>query len=116
MPDLSNELKLLRNAPLQFLKKYWVSPSSQYSQFQLPDSTNPAFYSRGNAFQGQKGQVDAQVTISQLEHKVAYSNLVPTGGDSYALHCYNTNQLTAHKSKSYCRSGICHGGKIASPR
>jgi hypothetical protein len=60
----------------------------------LPDSTNPVFYSRGNAFQGQKRQVDAQVTISQLEHKVAYSNLVPTGGDSYALHCYNTNQLT----------------------
>src|SRR5581483_4892226 len=51
---LSNELKLLRNAPLSFLKKYWVSPSSQYSQFQLPDQSNPAFYSRENVFQAQK--------------------------------------------------------------
>jgi hypothetical protein len=94
MPDLSNELKLLRNAPLQFLKKYWVSPSSQYSNSQLPDSTVPAFYSRANAFQGAKGQVDAQLTISQLEHKVAYANLVRGSGDSFTLQCYNTNQLT----------------------
>lgn len=91
---LSNELKLLRNAPLPFLKKYWVSPSSQYSVNQLPDSTNPAFYSREHAFQGQKRQIDGQVTMSQAEHKIAYANLLPGGGDSYALHCYNTNQLT----------------------
>ncbi len=91
---LSNELKLLRNAPLSFLKKYWVSPSSQYSQFQLPDQSNPAFYSRENVFQGQKRQVDGQVTISLAEHKIAYANLAHTGGDSYALHCYNGNQLT----------------------
>jgi len=92
---LSNECKLLKNAPLEFLKKYWVSPSNGFSSARLPDQTNPRLQRASDFnFMGRVNDTDSLLTISTLANKIAYTNLVKVDGQHYNLNCYSPEQLS----------------------
>lgn len=92
---LSNELKLLKNAPLEFMKKYWVSPSNGFSSAKLPDQSNPRYQQPTDFnFMGGLNTTDSLLTISTLANKIAWTNLMKIDGSHYALHCYAPGQIS----------------------
>jgi hypothetical protein len=87
---LSSELTLLKNAPLEFMTKYSVSPPNLYNGGQLPGGGNAGPTPFG-ALRG-RNEMDALLMIRD-EYRLAYSSLERSGAESYDLKIYADSQL-----------------------
>ena len=98
---LSNELKLLRNAPLSFMKAYGVSPGSGY---RVKQEGKLAYVPLARVFHGQIPNADSLLTMTTHRDKIAYADLTRSAGDKYELNLYSHHQLhDAQTADSFAR-------------
>jgi hypothetical protein len=86
---LSNELKLLKNDPLSFMKACWVVPGSGYT---MGTGTN-AYLPLQRVFQGQVANTDSLLTITNVRDKVSYGKLNQLSAGKYDLAFLSHRQL-----------------------